>query len=38
MKEKEDRTRSVVGAVFGGLRTGCGQGDAATREIAGQRA
>ncbi len=35
---EEDRTRSVMDAVLGGLRTGCGQGDAATNEIAGQMA
>src|SRR5262245_7081211 len=35
---EEDRTRSVRGAVVGGLRAGCGRGDAATNEIAGQRA
>ncbi|MPY53316.1 hypothetical protein FPZ41_34050 [Streptomyces sp. K1PN6] len=34
----KDRTRTVRDAVFGGLRAGCGQGDAATKVIAGQRA
>ncbi|WP_019058248.1 tyrosine-type recombinase/integrase [Streptomyces prunicolor] len=35
---EEDRTRTVMDAVLGGLRTGCGPGDAATKEIAGQKA
>ncbi|MFF2959644.1 tyrosine-type recombinase/integrase [Streptomyces sp. NPDC057963] len=35
---EEDRTRAVMDAVLGGLRTGCGLGDTATKEIAGQRA
>ncbi|MGW6744150.1 tyrosine-type recombinase/integrase [Streptomyces sp. NPDC055025] len=35
---EEDRTRTVMDAVLGGLRTGCGLGDTATKEIAGQRA
>lgn len=35
---EEDRTRSVMDAVLGGLRTGCGQGDAASKETAGQTA
>jgi hypothetical protein len=35
---EEDRTRAVMGAVLGGLRTGCGLGDAATKETAGQSA
>jgi integrase len=35
---EEDRTRTVMDAVLGGLRTGCGLGDAATKEIAGQKA
>ncbi|MGY3204017.1 integrase [Streptomyces sp. TE5632] len=35
---EEDRTRTVMDAMLGGLRTGCGQGDAATKVIAGQRA
>jgi integrase len=35
---EEDRTRSVMDAVLGGLRTGCGQQDHATRETAGQTA
>ncbi|WP_055604842.1 hypothetical protein [Streptomyces prasinus] len=35
---EEDRTRTVMDAVLGGLRTGCGQGDTATKVIAGQRA
>ncbi|SFX27907.1 hypothetical protein OH786_24160 [Streptomyces atratus] len=35
---EEDRTRSVMDAVLGGLRTGCGQQDQAIKEIAGQRA
>lgn len=29
---EEDRTRTVVDAVLGGLRTGCGQADLATKE------
>ena len=33
---EEDRTRSAMDAVLGGLRTGCGEGDPATKEIAGQ--
>ncbi len=33
----EDRTRTVVDAVLGGLRTGCGKEDQAIRETAGQR-
>ncbi|GGN78150.1 hypothetical protein GCM10011579_061070 [Streptomyces albiflavescens] len=35
---EEDRTRTVMDAVFGGLRTGCGQVGDATRETAGQTA
>ncbi|MGW0831741.1 tyrosine-type recombinase/integrase [Streptomyces prunicolor] len=35
---EEDRTRTVMDAILGGLRTGCGLGDAATKEIAGQKA
>ncbi|XNR89677.1 site-specific integrase [Streptomyces sp. R-74717] len=35
---EEDRTRSVMDAVLGGLRTGCGQVGDATRESAGQAA
>ncbi|WSD35268.1 hypothetical protein OG966_27290 [Streptomyces sp. NBC_01750] len=35
---EEDRTRTVMDAVLGGLRTGCGLGDTATKEIAGQMA
>jgi len=35
---EEDRTRSVMDAVLGDLRTGCGQVGDSTREIAGQRA
>lgn len=35
---EEDRTRSVMDAVLGGLRTGCGQPDQAIEEIAGQAA
>ncbi|RMB87460.1 hypothetical protein CTZ28_00320 [Streptomyces shenzhenensis] len=35
---KKDRTRSVMDAVLGGLGTGCGRGDAATKVIAGQKA
>ncbi|MFF7437372.1 tyrosine-type recombinase/integrase [Streptomyces sp. NPDC008122] len=35
---EEDRTRAVMDAVLGGLRTGCGLGDTATKKIAGQRA
>ncbi|MEV7346893.1 site-specific integrase [Streptomyces sp. NPDC093544] len=35
---EEDRTRSVIDAVLGGLRTGCGQVGDATRENAGQTA
>ncbi|MEV6946163.1 site-specific integrase [Streptomyces sp. NPDC051172] len=35
---EEDRTRTVMDAVLGGLRTGCGQVDLATKEIAGQTA
>ncbi|MER6536413.1 hypothetical protein ABT215_21900 [Streptomyces sp900105755] len=35
---EEDRTRSVMDAVLGGLRTGCGQVGDATRVIAGQTA
>lgn len=35
---EEDRTRSVMDAVLGGLRTGCGQPGDATRETAGQTA
>lgn len=35
---EEDRTRAVMDAMLGGLRTGCGLGDTATKEIAGQRA
>ncbi|MFE4332699.1 tyrosine-type recombinase/integrase [Streptomyces sp. NPDC056831] len=35
---EENRTRSVMDAVLGGLRTGCGQVGDATRESAGQAA
>lgn len=35
---EEDRTRSVMDAVLGGLRTGCGPVDRAIKEIAGQTA
>ncbi|WP_408649059.1 tyrosine-type recombinase/integrase [Streptomyces poriticola] len=35
---EEDRTRTVMDAVLGGLRTGCGQVGDATRVIAGQAA
>ena len=35
---EEDRTRTVMDAVLGGLRTGCGQVGDATRETAGQTA
>ncbi|MER6168134.1 hypothetical protein [Streptomyces violaceorubidus] len=35
---EEDRTRAVMDAVLGGLRTGCGQVGDATRVIAGQTA
>ncbi|SDL96171.1 hypothetical protein SAMN05444921_102411 [Streptomyces wuyuanensis] len=35
---EEDRTRAVMDAVLGGMRTGCGLGDTATKEIAGQEA
>jgi len=35
---EEDRTRTVMDAVLGGLRTGCGQVGDATRETAGQAA
>ncbi|GGY89102.1 tyrosine-type recombinase/integrase [Streptomyces poonensis] len=35
---EEDRTRTVMDAVLGGLRTGCGPEDQATKEIAGQTA
>ncbi|GAA0644837.1 hypothetical protein GCM10009535_22840 [Streptomyces thermocarboxydovorans] len=35
---EEDRTRSVMDAVLGGLRTGCGLQDQAIKETAGQRA
>ncbi|MEV5977243.1 site-specific integrase [Streptomyces sp. NPDC052114] len=35
---EEDRTRSVMDAVLGGLRTGCGQVGDTTRETAGQTA
>nr|WP_241518532.1 site-specific integrase [Streptomyces sp. CB03238] len=35
---EEDRTRTVMDAVLGGLRTGCGQVGAATCETAGQMA
>lgn len=35
---EEDRTRSVMDAVLGGLRTGCGPVGGATRENAGQTA
>ncbi|MBC2905457.1 tyrosine-type recombinase/integrase [Streptomyces cupreus] len=35
---EEDRTRSVMDAVLGGLQTGCGQVGDATRETAGQTA
>ncbi|QMV21792.1 hypothetical protein GQS52_08325 [Streptomyces sp. SCUT-3] len=33
----ENRTRSAVDAVLGGLRTGCGPGDTAIKKIAGQK-
>ncbi len=35
---KEDRTRSVMDAVLGGLRTGCGPVGSLTSETAGQTA
>lgn len=35
---EEDRTRSVMDAVLGGLRTGCGQVGDMTSETAGQTA
>jgi integrase len=35
---EEDRTRTVMDAVLGGLRTGCGPEDQTTKEIAGQTA
>ncbi|MER6629977.1 hypothetical protein ABT301_17335 [Streptomyces sp. NPDC000987] len=35
---KNDRTRTVMDAVLGGLRTGCGQVGDATRVITGQKA
>ncbi|GHJ31326.1 hypothetical protein TPA0910_57590 [Streptomyces hygroscopicus subsp. sporocinereus] len=35
---EEDRTRAVMDAVLGGLRTGCGQLSGTTRESAGQAA
>lgn len=35
---EEDRTRAVMDAVLGGLRTGCGQVGSQTRESAGQAA
>lgn len=35
---EEDRTRTVMDAVLGGLRTGCGQDDQAIEETAGQAA
>ncbi|MFI8880996.1 tyrosine-type recombinase/integrase [Streptomyces sp. NPDC053813] len=35
---EEDRTRAVMDAVLGGLRTGCGQVGGMTRETAGQNA
>lgn len=35
---EEDRTRAVMDAVFGGLRTGCGPVGGATCESAGQTA
>ncbi|MFE2987174.1 hypothetical protein [Streptomyces sp. NPDC059262] len=35
---EKDRTRSVMDAVLGGLRTGCGPEDQATKEVAGQAA
>ncbi|MER6094879.1 site-specific integrase [Streptomyces sp. NPDC001728] len=35
---EEDRTRAVMDAVLGGLRTGCGQVGSLTRESAGQAA
>ncbi|BCM69419.1 hypothetical protein EASAB2608_04753 [Streptomyces sp. EAS-AB2608] len=35
---EEDRTRSVMDAVLGGLRTGCGPEDHAIKETAGQTA
>jgi hypothetical protein len=36
--DKKDRTRTVMDAVLGGLRTGCGPENHATKEIAGQAA
>ncbi|GGS91767.1 hypothetical protein GCM10010254_09620 [Streptomyces chromofuscus] len=30
---RQDRTRTAMDAGFGGLRTGCGQGDAAGKEL-----
>ncbi len=35
---EEDRTRTVMDAMLGGLRTGCGQVGDTTRETAGQTA
>ncbi|WP_215448961.1 site-specific integrase [Streptomyces sp. ATCC 21386] len=35
---EEDRTRTVMDAVLGGMRTGCGPVDQTTKEIAGQMA
>ncbi|MGW6401636.1 hypothetical protein [Streptomyces sp. NPDC055134] len=35
---EKDRTRTVMDAVLGGLRTGCELVDQATKEIAGQAA
>lgn len=35
---EEDRTRTVMDAVLGGLRTGCGPEDLAAKESAGQTA
>ncbi|OBQ50955.1 hypothetical protein A4U61_12535 [Streptomyces sp. H-KF8] len=35
---EEDRTRTVMDTVLGGLRTGCGQVDQAIEETAGQSA
>ncbi|WP_328536752.1 hypothetical protein [Streptomyces sp. NBC_00344] len=33
---EQDRTRTVMDAILGGLRAGCGPGDAASKETAGQ--
>jgi hypothetical protein len=38
VRGEQDRTRTVMDAVLGGLRAGCGQDDQAIKEIAGQTA